>query len=278
MIAIVADSSVHLTREEARVMGVSVVPMHYDAEGMASRTEGYIGENGDCESLVERYAGRMHTSQATYADFMETFERLLARGCEILCLTISSRLSGNYGNAVTAARELGINRVRVVDSLSASGGMYLLARAARRMIDAGLGIARVEEVLTRLREGIHITFTVDDITPLRMSGRLSGVRLSVSTLLNIRPVFKLIGGAIVATGIARGLSDQFRALERNLPKFPCECVVEGFMAKEQTQTLLRRVEAAGHRAIWRHIGPVLGAHLGVGSMGLCWMEGEVPLA
>ena len=121
---------------------------------------------------------------------------------------------------------------------------------------------------------MHTTFTVDDITPLRRSGRLGNVRMSISTILNIRPVLKCEDGCIVAGGIARGKHDQYKMLLTTLPAAPCRCVVEGFMANEHMTELKLRVEAAGHEVCVRKLGPVLGVHLGIGSLGLAWCESE----
>ena len=80
----------------------------------------------------------VHTSQATLAGFFNAFQRLRRAGYEVLCITISSRLSGTYANAVLAAKELGGQHIEVVDSLSTCSGLYLLIREARMRIRACL--------------------------------------------------------------------------------------------------------------------------------------------
>ena len=132
MIAIVTDSTAYVTREDARALGV-VVPMTYSIGGNQLYTESYIGENGMFESLLKKNPPGQRTSQATMSAFMSTFEEIRSAGHQVLCLTISSRLSGTYSNAAIAARELGGTDISVVDSRTTAGGLLLMARAARRL-------------------------------------------------------------------------------------------------------------------------------------------------
>ncbi len=272
MIAIVTDSSAHLCREEAEALGVTVVPMSYSLEGKQPFLESYMDENGDYERLVESSIEHLRTSQAGYASFAGVFAELIESGADILCLTISSRLSGTFGNASVAAREFPAERIQVVDSLTTSGGLYQMVLEARRLLNEGRSLAETAAALNALRASVRIIFTVDDITPLRKSGRLGGVRLSISTILNIRPVLRCIDGSIVATGVVRGRSEQLKTLVDSLPKEPCDCLVEGFIAEEQMAALKAKVESKGHRVQVRHIGPVLGIHLGRGCLGVSWID------
>ncbi len=272
MIAIVTDSSAHLYREEAEALGVTVVPMTYSLSGQQTFHEGYMDDNGDYEHLVDANMEKLRTSQASYSSFMGEFMELLEAGADILCLTISSRLSGTFGNALTAARDLAPERIQVVDSMTTSGGLYQMVREARRLLDEGMTLSETVAALNAMKDSVRIIFTVDDIAPLRRSGRLGGVRLSISTILNIRPVLQCVEGSIISTGLVRGRTEQLKVLSESLPKEPCDCLVEGFLAEEQMTLLKAKVEARGHRAELRSIGPVLGIHLGRGCLGISWIE------
>lgn len=272
MIAIVTDSSAHLYRAEAERLGVTIVPMSYTLPGQPALNESYMDDNGDFERVVSENMGRLRTSQATFSAFMSVFNDLVDADMQVLCLTISSRLSGTYGNARMAAKETDPENIAVVDSLTTSGGLYLMVIEARRMINQGMGLHEIARELRNMRARVHTTFTVDDIAPLRRSGRLGSVRMSISTILNIRPVLKCREGCIVSSGVVRGRHEQYKTLINTLPAEPCRCVVEGFMAETQMAELKLRVEVAGHEVLLRHIGPVLGTHLGMGSLGVAWID------
>jgi len=272
MIQIVTDSSAHLYREEAEALGVTVVPMTYSLSGQQTLWESYMDDNGDYEQLVDSNMEKLRTSQASYASFMGEFMEILESGADILCLTISSRLSGTYGNASMAARDLAPERIQVVDSLTTSGGLYLMIAEARRLLNEGKTLQQTAAILNAMRGCVRINFTVDDIAPLRRSGRLGAVKLSISTILNIRPVLRCVDGSIISTGAVRGRSEQMKTLIETLPKEPCDCLVEGFLAEEQMAQLKAKVEQKGHRAMMRRVGPVLGIHLGRGCLGISWID------
>ena len=271
MTAIVVDSSVYLTRAEAAALGVTVVPMTYSVEGGGLYAEEYVDEGGEYEALVAQNIERMHTSQATMTAFMNAFDDLLSDETDVLCLTISSRLSGTYGNALMAAREVGGDCVEVVDSLNAGAGLYYLVRLARHLLEQGLSIraaaARLREVCGRVRT----VFSVDDMMPLRRSGRLGGVRLSVSTILNIKPMLKCENGSIVSAGMARGRHEQMRFFEQEIGVHRGEVIVQSFLADTQARAVKEQMEQLGCRVKMRRVGPVLGIHLGRGTIGVTWV-------
>ena len=97
-----------------------------------SLNEGCIENDEHAERQVAEGIDHVHTSQATLAGFLNAFQRLRRAGYEVLCITISSRLSGTYANAVLAARELGGSHIEVFDSLTTCSGLYLLIREARK--------------------------------------------------------------------------------------------------------------------------------------------------
>lgn len=271
MIAIVTDSTAYLTHQEAAQLGVVVVPMSYSLDGGASINEGCIEQNDDCEQLVNRYIDTIHTSQATLTAFHATFSRLRKAGFEVLCLPMSSRLSGTCANAVLAAQELG-GPIRVVDSLTTCSGLYLLIYRAYEMVQEGKSLEEIEAALTALREKGRTYFSVDDMTPLRRSGRLGNVKSSISTILNIKPLLAVREGAIVSVGVARGKIDQMRRLTKCAEGVKGPLVVSHFLAGDAAKDLEKQLTAQGRQIQSRRVGPVLGAHLGSGCIGLSWIS------
>ena len=272
MTAIVADSSVYLTKAEAEKLGVRVVPMTYSVEGGGLYAEDFVDANGEYEALVAQNIDRMHTSQATMSAFMSVFDDLLAEGQDVLCLTISSRLSGTYANARMAANEVGEQCIEVVDSLSTGAGLYHLVCMARQLLDEGLDIKEAAARLREERRFIKTVFSVDDMLPLRRSGRLGSVRLSVSTILNIKPMLKCENGSIVSAGIARGRLEQLRFFMKEIGEFRGGMIVQSFLADTQAKAVCEQVEQMGCQATHRRVGPVLGIHLGRGSVGVTWVD------
>ena len=164
MIVLVTDSTAYISAAEAAALGVMVLPMTYSVDAQAPVNERYVDDNGDFERLIRENPTTLRTSQVSFVRFQSAFEELRAAGHQILCMTISSRLSGTYGNAFNAARELPGDGIRVVDSLSTGGGLTLLLREARRMIASGMNLADTAEAinayLSRRRQNIQRCYTL----------------------------------------------------------------------------------------------------------------------
>lgn len=274
MIAIVTDSTAYLTHDEAVRLGVVVVPMSYSFAGNQGFSEGCIENDTGAEMDVAEHIDTVHTSQASLHGFINTFRMLRRSGYEILCLTISSRLSGTYANAVLAAKELGGQDIEIVDSLTTCSGLYLLILEARRRIRGGAKLQGVAKELNKLRERVRICFSVDDMAPLRRSGRLGNVRMSVSTVLNIKPILEIRKGAVASAGLARGRIDQANKLCAFCKDARGLLIVDNFLGVEAAEKLPVKLAREDREIERRRIGPVLGAHLGRGCVGVAYIAEE----
>jgi len=274
MIAIMVDSAAGISRQEAEQLGAHYVPMTYTVDRQQF-VEHYIGENGQFEPYIEREDVERRTSQATAAAFMAAFERQLAKGRQVLCITISSRLSGTYANAVMAAKEVNADEIRVLDSRNCAGGIYFLIQRAQKLIAEGLELDGIVERLTAERKLICNVFTVNDMTNLRKSGRLGVVRLSVSTILNLRPILCLHNGSVFSRGIARGSHEQVRMLAESVPEDTRFVVIHSRENNPQLpllQEMLHKRLGDGLELRIVSLGPVLAIHLGLTYLGVCWMN------
>ena len=197
----------------------------------------------------------------------------------MLCLSISSRLSGAYLNELSCAREFG-DRVRVVDTLTTAGGLYLLVRAARDLLNAGYSLEETARRVEQLRPAVQTRFSVGDMEPLRRSGRLGPVRQSVCTVLNVRPILTCRQGAVMSCGLVHGKDEQLRALAnavpdtaRAVPDTARAVIVQYVKDVATTKQLQHRLEGRLDRPVLlRPIGPVLAIHLGTDIVGVAWQE------
>lgn len=270
MIAIVSDSSISLTKKDAEELGVHIVPMSYNV-GNRVFHEQYSDMNGSFEKLISSYP--CTTSQPVAAAYMSTFQELRRQGYEILCLVISSRLSGSYSSATLAAKEIGEEHIRVVDSRTVAGGMRFLVERARELIAAGTGLEETALRLEKERENITIMLSVENMEPLRKSGRLGFVRKSIGTILNIRPILMCANGALTSVGFAKGSRQQIEKLVEEIPetanKILIHCLGDEAAAKNLFVALTRKFPQI--KPDISSIGPVLGIHIGIPAVGIAWM-------
>ncbi len=263
MIKIITDSTAYLRKEEADFLGVQVVPIPYSV-GNLGYQETYSDRNGGFEALL-RSNETFTTSQPNVEAFLSAFEEELSQGNEVLCITISSRLSGTYSAAYVAARQTGSERVAVFDSRLTAGGIYLLVCEAKKLADAGEPLKKIEEQLIRIREKITIAFSVDDMAPLQKSGRLGFVRMSVRTVLNKKPILFFRDGAVVSDGMARGNTEILKKLADKVPPEAKSAVVN-YIENGRTASNLYHVIQERYPGLpikMQKMGPVLGIHLGL---------------
>ncbi|MEL7608734.1 MAG: DegV family protein [Bacillota bacterium] len=272
MIAIVTDSTICITRAQAEALGLYIVPDSYSVRDRLFH-EGFSDENGDFEPLIFGEPERCKTSQAPVSTFIKQFEELIAKDMDVLCLVISSRLSGTYSSACIAAREVDPRRVAVVDSLSTAGGLHLLAEKARELSAKGLSLWTLAERIEGMREQAGIVFSVDSMAALRRSGRIGIVPMSVGTVLNIRPILLCVRGTVVARGLVRGKAERLRALVSRVPENAKHIMIHYLGDLAQVESL-RELLAQRFRGIDIRVnrgGPVLGIHLGTGALGVSWI-------
>ncbi len=269
------DSAAGISRQEAEELGAYYVPMTYTF-GEKQYAERYLGENGRFEPFISREDMQRKTSQASLDAFIKAYEKQMAKGRQVLCITISSRLSGTFANAVMAAQEVNADQIQVLDSRNCAGGIYFLIVRAKQLIKDGKTLSEIMDILVEERKNIHNIFTVNDMTNLRNSGRLGVVRQSVSTILNLRPILYLQQGSVYSDGTARGSHEQLKKLTEAVPEGVRYVVIHSHTENPNLPQLHAMLRARlGENLSMRvvSLGPVLTIHLGLTYLGVCWMDG-----
>lgn len=184
-IAIVTDSSVALTPEEAKKLGIEVAPLSVIIKGKEYRDLIDIGPKEIIEALKNDEA--ITTSQPNIGFLDEMMEKLKKADYDaILVFSIAGYLSGTYQAFRLAASTHDLNNVHFVDSLSAAGPIRHVAIEARKMADSG---ASVEEILAYADRVFKDTVTYilpDNLDQLRKGGRVKGAVATLSNLLKIK--------------------------------------------------------------------------------------------
>ena len=277
MILIVTDSTVNVTRAQAAKLGLQVLPMGYMVDGQRY-LETYTDCNGSFEALLQ--SKNFLTSQVSFESFVSCFSESIRRGDEVLCIVISSRLSGTYRNAFAAAAQInsafpqGQEKVIVVDSLSTAGGMLLLCEEAIKMIGQKLTLHQLAQQVEECRKKISVVFSLDSMDALRKSGRIGIVRQSVSTILNIRPLLRCQNGAVVSLGTVRGRMEQIRKMMQEIKHTP-ERIALNVPQQSASLPMLEQELKEKFPGVFiekNDFGPVLSHHLGRGLLALSWIE------
>ncbi|MCR5469030.1 MAG: DegV family protein [Lachnospiraceae bacterium] len=201
---IVVDSASDIPREDAKKMGMTLLPMHVYF-GNEEYLEGVTLSNDQFyEKLVETDTFPK-TSQIPPAEYEDAFKKILDESSEneIVCITVSAGLSGCYQSACMAATEFP-GRVFVVDSMTVSLAEKIIAEFGQKLADEGKTAREVAEILEIKKNDAQIIALLDTLEYLKKGGRISSAVALAGNLLSIKPVVTTENGEVVLLGQARG--------------------------------------------------------------------------
>ncbi len=203
MIKVVIDSGSDIVFEEAENLGVTLLPI----EVRFGEEEFLDGVNLSHKEFFEKLIESDElpkTSQINVFRFEECFEKLTKNGYEVICITLSSKLSGTFDNAKEAAKKFG-EKVFVVDSINATIGERILCELALRLVKEGkLSAKEIAQKLDERKRGIKLMAVLDTLKYLKKGGRISSVVAFTGELLSIKPVVAVEKGEVKLIGKAIG--------------------------------------------------------------------------
>ena len=278
---ILVDSTFDFTPEQLELTGIEVVRLHVNFGGEDFVDGVDITPEGFYERLIESDA-LPTTSQAAPADFAEAFERLTANGDELVCLTISSKLSGTYQSAMIAAADFE-GRVRVVDTLNVALGAQILARYALRLASGGRGMDEVADELERVKGRVHIIALLDTLEYLKRGGRISAAAAAVGGVFTIKPVITIRDGAVAVIGKARGSKNGENLLSQLIEKHGVDFTMPYVLGYTGLSDALLQKYKADSARLWvgyakdlpvSIVGSVVGTHAGPGAIAVAFFGKE----
>jgi DegV family protein with EDD domain len=279
--AVVCDSTGYLPTDLLAEREIQTISLYVSVDGHQERET----EIGDYAAFFERLRASESgatTSQPSIGDFLAVYEPLLAAGREIVSIHISAGISGTF-EAAGQARERLIEegkdgeRIRVIDSRSAAGGMGLCAlgasAAAAAGADADATVVRAEET----RQALKMWFAIDTLEYLRRGGRIGGARAWIGSALKIKPILTLEEEITPVERVrtrARSL-ERLRGYARKRHESGADgWVVQNIQDEETAKQLIEDCYEIFNcdPVFTSEIGAVLGAHVGPGLLGV----GSVP--
>jgi DegV family protein with EDD domain len=274
--AIVLDSTADFPEAPSRFPNWRVVPLYVRFGDASFRDYVELGPE-EFYARLRTAAELPTTSQPTPQDFLSAYEELA--GYErIYTLTIAGTLSGTVGSARTAAEELGGDRVRVVDTTTASAAIAMLGLAIQRRLEAGTTDEEVEALVSRYTRENGLLFTVDTLEFLARGGRIGRARAMAGQLLNIKPILTITDGEVVPVKRVRGNQ---KAMQEFVREFTAETVdnpglrvgIAHADAPARAEALRKMVRGERPHAdieIVTTLGAVVGTHAGPGTVGFFW--------
>jgi DegV family protein with EDD domain len=276
-IAIVCDSTSYLPDSLVEERGAEIVSLYVSVGGDQRRER----EIGDYAAFFERLRASDEgatTSQPSIGDFIEVYGPLLDAGRSIVSIHLAAGISGTYESALQSRQRLidegrGGERIHVIDSRTACGGMGMMVLAAEAAAAGGASAEAVVERVGAAREQLKMWFAIDTLEYLRKGGRIGAARAWMGSALQIKPILTLEDEI---TPIER-VRTRRRVFER-LVQYAQELrdsgrnawVVQHIQDPENAQRLVERCREVmdSDPVFVSEIGPVIGAHTGPGLLGV----------
>ena len=272
-VAIVTDSTASLPGELLAEYGVTVVPLRV-AIGGVPRDEGRTRAAAETARHV-RDRRPVTTSRPPPARFARAYRNAAAAGATgIVSVHLSGAMSGTVESARLAAKEAPVP-VRVVDSRSIGMGLGFAALASARAAASGAALDEVAEAAVRRARATRSLFYVDTLEHLYRGGRIGGAASLVGSALMIKPLLHIANGRIGPLEKVRTAARALARLEDLAVELagghPVDLAVQHLDAPDRAETLAARLRervAKPHEVYVGEVGPVIGAHVGPGLVGV----------
>lgn len=253
---------------------ISVVPLKVIIDGV-EYVEGQISNDLVVDALKKNKD--LKTSQPTPNSFVEAFEHQLSLGYEhVICLTISSVLSGTINGANVAKDIVDNDKITVIDTMSASVGATAVLEDALAYAETGKS---VEEVIAYIDEAIKkgsVIFSVDNLNTLVKNGRLGKVSAFIGGLLRVKPILRFKEGVLTVESKARGILGVFKYITAQIAEMiekhdvivRITYVDNLAYAEEMEKSIFELKSDKIDVQVRGIVSTVMAAHIGLGGMGI----------
>lgn len=272
MIRILVDSSADYTAQELKERNMELVPISITLDGKSYRDGIDITKN-ELYEMLTKTDDFPKTSQPSPQDFLDVFEDVKEKGDSVIFLSLSSGLSGTFQSATLAKSMAEYDEIYLVDTLSATHAIRLLAEHALKLRDEGKDAATIAAELEDLKSRIVILAAVDTLEFLYKGGRLNKATAAVGELANLKPIVtvnaegkvsvvaKCLGRNKALASLTKMISE--KEIDTNFPVYSLYAYGE-----ENTEKLEEKLVAAGISISERQqIGATIGSHVGPGAYG-----------
>lgn len=205
-IRIITDSASDISQEEARLLDIDVLPLKTIFADAEYQDGVELSPAAFYEKLIETNDSPS-TSQVSPFLFDESFRCAREKGQEVLCLTLSTKLSGTNQSAHIAKEglpEQDQRHIHIIDTENVTIGEQLLVRLAVQMRDAGKSVSEITSTIESHRKKVRVVGLLDTLEYLRRGGRISSGAALAGSLLSIKPVICIEEGEVKLIGKARG--------------------------------------------------------------------------
>ncbi|MGX4598396.1 DegV family protein [Faecalimicrobium sp. JNUCC 81] len=271
---IICDSLSDIPKELIEKYDIEVVPLTVILDGNEYK-DGIDISNDDFYKILREENAYPKTSQATYAQFKEVFDKYVNEGRKILYIAGSSAATGTYQSAVMAKNDTE-GEIYTYDSQTLTYLVGLLVVKAAQMAQEGKEIEEIISEIDKLREKTYVLFSVDTLEYLQKGGRISSTKAAIGSILNIKPILDIKNGLVAPVCQVRGkknvISKMVEIIKENCgTDFSDQTMYIAYSDdfKERDRLTEALKEQFNPKSIeYFQIGTVIGSHAGPGLTGI----------
>ncbi|MFJ3388308.1 DegV family protein [Lysinibacillus sp. NPDC086135] len=276
--AIVTDSTAYIPAEERERLNIHMIPLSVNISGQLFAEEVDI----TASEFYDKVRGAKEfpkTTQPPIGEFASLFEELAKEYDEVISIHLSSGISGTYQGAIQAGEMVEDIDVYAFDSEISCAVQGFYALRAAEMASHGFSAKEILATLADMKQSIRAYFIVDDLAHLQRGGRLSSAAALIGGLLQVKPVLHFVDKVIVPFEKIRtrkkALKRAEELLAEDVQKYEAlDAVVIHGNCQAEAEEWLAQLAATYPSVNFKlsYFGPVIGTHLGEGSMGLGWTK------
>jgi DegV family protein with EDD domain len=278
-VSIITDSSAYLPIEYVQKYNIGVLPLTLHWEGKT-----YL--DGIDISASEFYTRlkSAHTLPTTSAvpahDFVVIIQKLLEQGKSVIVMPISEGISATYQSAIQAKAEINSPKVEIIDTKLVSMALSFQVLAVARAAENGAGLEECKKIAEEAYKHIGVYFVVDSLKYLYKGGRIGGAKRLLGAALSIKPILQIRNGKIEAAGSSITRKKAVETMVEMIKtavgdQKPLRISVFHALESELAQELQARLnkEMNVEEGILSEVSPVVGSHVGPGTISIAWMAG-----
>ena len=278
MVRIVVDSSADFRQEELLERDIELVSLNITLEENCYQDGVTITRDQLYQWLLADSTHFPKTSQPSPQDFLSLFRDAAENGDEVVCILLSSSLSGTCQSALLAKNMSEYDNIHIVDSLTATHMIRILALHADRLRRNGSTATQIVTALEELKGKTKVFAALDTLEYLQRGGRLSKAAAAVGTLANLKPIITVSeGGTVEVIQKCMGRNKTLSFLMNKIQEldidtsFPLYSVYT--YGTENSELFEKKLADAGYRVAERvQVGATIGCHIGPGVCGFIYVE------
>jgi len=278
-VAIVTDSLACLTRELVEEYEIGVVPLNIHFEGKVYKDWVDITPSQSYELFLKN-PDSWGSSAPSPADFLKAYREASQQAKNVLCVTMSAKLSATYDIAQVAKEraeaELPGTAIEVLDSQTTTAAEGFVTLAAARAAAEGQNLAEVIKAAEEMRDKVKFFAFLDTVRHVYRSGRIPKIASQAGSILHIKPILTMSSGLVHFAGVARskksGVERLLKIMRNKVGLRPVHVAVMHAYAQGEGERLKERISSEFNCAeLWlTEFSPVMGYACGTGTLGLAF--------